>query len=120
MYVRAPIHERKVWILKLIYHLWNTVESEKGVSGFRQIKAELEEVSMKKGELDEKKGRTLQEISVIVKSINDEIQEKKKLLLPKKSEMKQVQMEYQEVEFEHAEKKVAYEGLKFKFDAWVI
>lgn len=86
------------------------LESEKGVAGFRQIKAELEEVSMKKGELDEKKGRTLQEISVIVKSINDEIQEKKKLLLPKRSEMKQVQMEYQEVEFEHAEKKVAYEG----------
>jgi intraflagellar transport protein 81 len=41
----------------------------KGVEGFHDVEDTLEMVSEKKGEVDEAKGKTLQEISTIIQSL---------------------------------------------------
>lgn len=43
-----------------------TVEAEKGISGYSNTQEELERVSAIKSELDEKKGRTLDDMSEMV------------------------------------------------------
>ncbi|GLD54172.1 intraflagellar transport protein 81 homolog, partial [Lates japonicus] len=43
-----------------------TVEAEKGISGYSDTQEELERVSAIKSELDEKKGRTLDDMSEMV------------------------------------------------------
>lgn len=46
--------------------LKQTVEAEKGISGYSNTQEELERVSAMKSELDEKKGRTLDDMSEMV------------------------------------------------------
>lgn len=43
-----------------------TMEAEKGISGYSNTQEELERVSAIKSELDEKKGRTLDDMSEMV------------------------------------------------------
>lgn len=43
-----------------------TLEAEKGISGYSDTQEELERVSAIKSELDEKKGRTLDDMSEMV------------------------------------------------------
>lgn len=43
-----------------------TVEAEKGIAGYSNTQEELERVSAIKSELDEKKGRTLDDMSEMV------------------------------------------------------
>ena len=42
------------------------METRKGVAGFHDTQEELEKVSAKKSELDEQKGKTLEDISELV------------------------------------------------------
>lgn len=63
-------------MLKLLSYEWvtvclccvfkQTVEAEKGISGYSNTQEELERVSAIKSELDEKKGRTLDDMSEMV------------------------------------------------------
>lgn len=46
--------------------LQSNLETKKGVSGFHETQEELEKVSAKKSELDEQKGKTLEDISELV------------------------------------------------------
>jgi len=46
--------------------LKQTMEAEKGISGYSDTQEELERVSAIKSELDEKKGRTLDDMSEMV------------------------------------------------------
>ena len=48
------------------YPIQSNLESKKGVSGFHETQEELEKVSAKKSELDEQKGKTLEDISELV------------------------------------------------------
>ena len=43
-----------------------SLEAKKGVSGFHETQEELEKVSAIKSELDEQKGKTLEDISELV------------------------------------------------------
>ena len=43
------------------------METKKGVSGYHETQEELEKVSAKKSELDEQKGKTLEDISELVR-----------------------------------------------------
>lgn len=52
--------------LCLIMSLKQIVEAEKGISGYSNTQEELERVSAIKSELDEKKGRTLDDMSEMV------------------------------------------------------
>lgn len=47
----------------------SNLENKKGVTGFHETQEELEKVSAKKSELDEQKGKTLEDISELVRPL---------------------------------------------------
>jgi len=58
------------------------IETRQGVRGFRETREILEKVSNEKAGTDEEKGRTLEEMSLMVRQLNSKISEKKVLLAP--------------------------------------
>lgn len=60
----------------------SNLESKHGVSGFHATQEELEKVSAMKSELDEQKGKTLEEMSQLVVQLTNTIAEKKSSLAP--------------------------------------
>ncbi|XP_073322461.1 intraflagellar transport protein 81 homolog [Pagrus major] len=87
-----------------------TVEAEKGISGYSNTQEELERVSAIKSELDEKKGRTLDDMSEMVKKLNSMIVEKKSALAPIIKELRTLRQRCQELSQEYEEKKAQYES----------
>ncbi|XP_034397491.1 intraflagellar transport protein 81 homolog isoform X1 [Cyclopterus lumpus] len=87
-----------------------TVEAEKGISGYSNTQEELERVSAIKSELDEKKGRTLDDMSEMVKKLNSMIVEKKSALAPIIKELRSLRQRCQELSQEYDEKKAQYES----------
>ncbi|KAK3240307.1 hypothetical protein CYMTET_49849 [Cymbomonas tetramitiformis] len=85
-------------------------EKKKGVSGFQETADSLEKVSAAKGEIDEQKGQTLEEISKFVTEINQVIKERKSKLAPQIKDLRAVRQKFQELEAEHGEKKKTYEA----------
>nr|XP_046242207.1 intraflagellar transport protein 81 homolog isoform X1 [Scatophagus argus] len=87
-----------------------TMEAEKGISGYSNTQEELERVSAIKSELDEKKGRTLDDMSEMVKKLNSMIVEKKSALAPIIKELRSLRQQSQELSQEYEEKKAQYES----------
>ncbi|XP_077417630.1 intraflagellar transport protein 81 homolog [Vanacampus margaritifer] len=87
-----------------------TVEAEKGISGYSNTQEELEKVSTIKSELDEKKGRTLDDMSEMVKQLNSMIVEKKSTLAPIIKELRSLRQQCQVLTQEYEEKKSQYEN----------
>ncbi|XP_020492080.2 intraflagellar transport protein 81 homolog [Labrus bergylta] len=87
-----------------------TLEAEKGISGYSTTQEELERVSAIKSELDEKKGRTLDDMSEMVKKLNSLIVEKRSALAPIIKELRTLRQLGQELSQEYDEKKVQYES----------
>ncbi|XP_069022328.1 intraflagellar transport protein 81 homolog [Embiotoca jacksoni] len=87
-----------------------TMEAEKGISGYSDTQEELERVSAIKSELDEKKGRTLDDMSEMVKKLNSMIVEKKSALAPIIKELRSLRQQCQELNQEYDEKKAQYES----------
>ncbi|XP_040897999.1 intraflagellar transport protein 81 homolog isoform X2 [Toxotes jaculatrix] len=87
-----------------------TVEAEKGISGYSDTQEELERVSAISSELDEKKGRTLEEMSEMVMKLNSMIEKKKSGLAPIIKELRSLRQQSQELSQEYEEKKVQYES----------
>ncbi|XP_075960910.1 intraflagellar transport protein 81 homolog [Anarhichas minor] len=87
-----------------------TVEAEKGISGYSTTQEELERVSAIKSELDEKKGRTLDDMSEMVKQLNSMIVEKKSALAPIITELRSLRQRCQELSQEYEDKKAQYES----------
>ena len=52
------------------------------MAGYRETQEELEKVSSLKTDLDETKGKTLEEISEMVRKLNNAIREKRNVLAP--------------------------------------
>ncbi|XP_035233139.1 intraflagellar transport protein 81 homolog [Stegodyphus dumicola] len=86
------------------------LEMQKGVSGFHTAQDELEKVSSIKAELDEKKGQTLEEMSVMVQKLNLKIAEKKARLAPVIKELRPLRQQCQDMSFEYEQKKQAYDS----------
>lgn len=86
------------------------VEAEKGISGYSDTQEELERVSAIKSELDEKKGRTLDGMSEMVKKLNSMIGEKRSALAPIIKELRSLRQRCQELSQEYEEKKAQYES----------
>ncbi|RVE68911.1 hypothetical protein OJAV_G00096240 [Oryzias javanicus] len=86
------------------------VEVEKGISGYSSTQEELERVSAIKTELDEKKGRTLDDMSEMVKQLNSSIVEKKSALAPIIKELRSLRQRREELSQEYSEKKAQYES----------
>ncbi|KAE8291649.1 Intraflagellar transport protein 81-like protein [Larimichthys crocea] len=87
-----------------------TVEAEKGIAGYSNTQEELERVSAIKSELDEKKGRTLDDMSEMVKKLNSMIVDKKAALAPIIKELRSLRQRCQELSQEYEEKKAQYES----------
>ena len=58
-------------------------EINSGVRGYRETQANLEQASEETAQLDEIKGRTLEEITGIIQTIVEELEEKKAAIKPK-------------------------------------
>ncbi|XP_072244637.1 intraflagellar transport protein 81 homolog [Leuresthes tenuis] len=87
-----------------------TVEAEKGISGYSDTQEELERVSAIKSELDERKGRTLDDMSEMVKKLNSMIVEKKSALAPIIKELRSLRQRREELNQDYEEKKTQYES----------
>uniref|UniRef100_A0A1A8R7I7 Intraflagellar transport protein 81 homolog n=2 Tax=Nothobranchius TaxID=28779 RepID=A0A1A8R7I7_9TELE len=87
-----------------------SVEAEKGISGYSDTQEELEKVSAIKSELDNKKGRTLDDMSGMVKRLNSVIVEKKSALAPILKELRTLRQQWGELSQEHESRKAQYES----------
>lgn len=89
----------------------SNIEAKKGVSGYHETQEELEKVSAKKSELDEQKGKTLEDISELVRQLNATLADKKTALAPVIKELRPMRQKCQEMTGEYEEKKAAYENM---------
>ncbi|XP_033618339.1 intraflagellar transport protein 81 homolog isoform X3 [Fukomys damarensis] len=86
------------------------VEEKRGISGYSYTQEELERVSALKSEVDEMKGRTLDDMSEMVKKLNSLVSEKKSALAPVIKELRQLRQKCQELTQECDEKKSQYDS----------
>ncbi|XP_018118840.1 intraflagellar transport protein 81 homolog isoform X2 [Xenopus laevis] len=86
------------------------IEQKKGILGYSDTQEELERVSALKSEVDEMKGRTLDDMSDMVKKLNSRIAEKKSALAPVIKELRPLRQRCQELTQEHDDKKVQYDS----------
>uniref|UniRef100_A0A8C0KZF2 Intraflagellar transport protein 81 homolog n=1 Tax=Canis lupus dingo TaxID=286419 RepID=A0A8C0KZF2_CANLU len=93
-----------------IQHQLQTIEDKKGISGYSYTQEELERVSALKTEVDEMKGRTLDDMSEMVKKLNSLVSEKKSALAPVIKELRQLRQKCQELTQECDEKKSQYDS----------
>ncbi|XP_054094816.1 intraflagellar transport protein 81 homolog isoform X4 [Callithrix jacchus] len=87
-----------------------TMEEKRGVSGYSYTQEELERVSALKSEVDEMKGRTLDDMSEMVKKLNSLVSEKKSALSSVIKELRQLRQKCQELTQEYDEKKSQYDS----------
>ncbi|NXG61612.1 IFT81 protein, partial [Hemiprocne comata] len=87
-----------------------SIEDKKGISGYSYTQEELERVSAVKSEMDEMKGRTLENMSDMVKKLNAVVAEKKASLAPVIKELRQLRQKSQELTQECDEKKIQYDS----------
>ncbi|KAJ7994081.1 hypothetical protein DPEC_G00262230 [Dallia pectoralis] len=87
-----------------------STEAQKGISGYSHTQEELERVSAIKSELDEMKGRSLDDMSEMVKKLNSTIVEKRTALAPILKELRSLRQQSQEITQEYEEKKVQYDS----------
>merc|ERR1712216_84207 len=91
-------------------------EARRGLSGYQETQDELEKVSQQKAEVDEVKGKTLEEISQVVEEINRQIKEKKNHLAPQIKDLRALRVKFQEQESEYLEKKQRHDNTKAGLD----
>ncbi|XP_025079923.1 intraflagellar transport protein 81 homolog [Pomacea canaliculata] len=94
---------------ELINKQLGIVETKAGVSGYRQTQENLEKVSTMKSEFDEVKGRTLEDMSEMVRRLHGEIAERRNTLAPILRELRPLRESVQRLEPEHDSKKQVYE-----------
>ncbi|CAD5114753.1 DgyrCDS3793 [Dimorphilus gyrociliatus] len=93
------------------------IEKKHGVSGFRETQEKLENISGAKQEVDEMKGKTLEDISVMVKKFNNKIAEKKNSLAPIIKELRPLRQKAQEMQAEHDQHKRVYDTQAAGFES---
>nr|XP_023417788.1 intraflagellar transport protein 81 homolog [Cavia porcellus] len=91
-------------------HQLQAMEEKRGVSGYSYTQEELERVSALKSEVDELKGRTLDDMSEMIKKLNSLVSEKKSALAPVIKELRQLRQKCQALTQECDEKKSQYDS----------
>ncbi|KAM4707425.1 intraflagellar transport protein 81 homolog [Discoglossus pictus] len=86
------------------------IEQKRGISGYSDTQEELERVSTLKSEVDEMKGRTLDDMSEMVKKLNFMIADKRSALAPVIKELRPLRQKCQELTQEYEEKKSQYDS----------
>ena len=87
----------------------SALENKKGVSGYRQTQEDLEKVSAVKSEYDDRKGKTLEDMSDMVGRLTRKIAEKKGALAPIIKELRPLRQRNQELTSIFEDKKHAYD-----------
>jgi len=85
------------------------LEQQKGIAGYRATQDKLIKASERTSEIDVQKGSTLEEISDIVNSIQNQLKERKVKLTPVMEKLKQARKKSQEVENNYYIAKSNYE-----------
>lgn len=85
------------------------IEKKHGISGFRETQEKLENVSSMKQDIDEMKGKTLEDISIMVKKFNNKLAEKKNSLAPIIKELRPLRQKAAEMQTEHDQQKKIYD-----------
>ncbi|XP_064099976.1 intraflagellar transport protein 81 homolog [Macrobrachium nipponense] len=89
----------------------NALESEMGVSGYRETKENMEKVSSMKAEVDERKGQTLEEMSGMVMELNHKIAERKARLAPIIKELRPLRQKVQDLTVDYNDKKHTFDSV---------
>ncbi|XP_059177446.1 intraflagellar transport protein 81 homolog [Physella acuta] len=117
----AGVLSRTEEILKqrneLINRQLSVLEKKKGVAGYRETQEELEKVSSMKSELDEMKGRTLDDMSEMVRRLHAEIADRRNTLAPILREIRPLREKVRELNPEYESKKQVYERQQAGFDS---
>ncbi|CAF1337326.1 unnamed protein product, partial [Adineta steineri] len=91
-------------------------ERKQGIEGYFSTQERLEELSTMKMEQDELKGKTLDEITGLIKTLNNRISSKKAELDPILKEVKPLRAKIQELRNEYEAKKSRYDALNANFE----
>lgn len=93
------------------------IEAKKGVAGYHDTQEELEKVSTMKSELDDLKGKTLEDISEMVQKMNAKIAAKKSALAPVIKELRPLRQQAQEKQQVYDDKKTTYDTMVAGFES---
>ncbi|KAK6632280.1 hypothetical protein RUM44_007321 [Polyplax serrata] len=85
-------------------------EAEHGVLGFRDTVETLEKVTEETTDFDSVKGKTLDEMSILIQQLSRRIEEKKTELAPLISELRPLREQFQELSEEYEHKKKMYDS----------
>lgn len=85
-------------------------------AGMLETEVMLEKASVEKSQVDKAKGKTLDEISLIVQKINSQLKEKKNKLAPQIKALRSVRQNFQQIEAKYLEKKSAYDQTRSAID----
>jgi intraflagellar transport protein 81 len=94
----------------------NELEKRSGVAGYHEDKETLEKVSERKSEMDEAKGKTLNEISDIIQTLMNTINDKKTLLAPVIQELRTLRAKSNDLESDYLDKKKHYDATMVGID----
>lgn len=97
-------------------HEITRIEYERGVGGFREARAQLEKVSATKADLDDIKGKTLEEMSSISKEIQRNIQARQSELRPLVSQLQETRKKKASVESKYLQSKQRYQNAVSEYD----
>ena len=93
------------------------LESERGISGFRDTQSHLAAVDATASGLDAEKGQTLDEMSGMVSQLTMKIGERKSRLAPIIKELRPLRQQVQEKEADHEDKKHQYDALTLQLES---
>ena len=106
---------RTVEILKSrdtnVQELVKIMEKKKGVHGYRETQEAIEDASAAKSQLDDQTGKKLTDMTSTVNELVATIESKKASLAPVIKEVRPLRQKHQELQAEHAEKKLTYDGV---------
>ena len=98
-------------------HEISRIEHERGVGGFREARAQLEKVSATKADLDDMKGKTLEEMSSISKEIQRSIQARQTELKPLVSALQETRKKKAVIESKYLQSKQRYQNAVSEYDS---
>ena len=92
------------------------LERQLGISGFREAKDQLEQISAAKADLDDSKGKTLEEMSHIVKEIQRNIQQRQEELKPYVARLQEQRKQKAEIESKYLQAKQRYQNAVSEYE----
>ena len=92
------------------------LERQRGIGGFREAREQLEKVSATKADLDDMKGKTLEEMSSIVKEIQKNIQARQAELKPLVAKLQDQRKKKATLESKYLQVKQRYQNAVAEYD----